>query len=88
MANRKAHFTESALYHGSDHPFQIGDTVRPGTDGVAWSSTNRSVAAEYGNKVYTVKPLGDITRFSGAAKEFGIHYSKVGYQVTGLAGGE
>jgi hypothetical protein len=85
MANRKAHFTQSAMYHGSDHAFQVGDTVRPGTDGVAWASTNRDVAAGYGSRVYNVEPISDVTRHSGAAKEFGIHYSSTGYKVTGVS---
>lgn len=76
------------FYHGSDYDFFIGDTVKPGKDGAAWASTNKDVAASYGSRVYKVEPIDDVTRHPGAAKEFGIHYSRTGYQVTGLAGGE
>ena len=73
------------FYHGSDHVFKEGDSVYPGNDGVAWASTNRDVAAGYGKTVYRVEPVGDVTRHTGAAKEFGIHYSRTGYIVKGQA---
>lgn len=85
MANRNAHFKDSAMFHGSDHAFNVGDTVLPGKDGFAWASTNRDVAAGYGSKVYTVKPIAQVYRHTGASKEFGIHYSPIGYTVTGTA---
>lgn len=84
MANRNKHFRESVLYHGSDYMFKPGETVLPGKDGVAWASTNRSVAAGYGANVYRVQPnADDVVRHPGAAKEFGIYYSKTGYNVQG-----
>ena len=73
------------LFHGSEHDFQPGDLVEPRTDGIAWASTNREVAGSYGSKVYRVEPSEDIKRQPGAAKEFGIHNSRTGFRVTGLA---
>lgn len=70
------------LFHGSSHAFEPKDIVNPGKDGVAWASTNPDVAQEYGEHLHEVEPLDDITRHSGAAKEFGIYYSKAGYRVT------
>jgi hypothetical protein len=75
------------LFHGSAHPFEIGDVVKPGKDGVAWSSTNPEVASGYGPTVYKVSALGDLTKHPGASKESGIHYSSAGYQVTGVHSG-
>lgn len=73
-------------YHGSDYDFSEGDTVRPGKgDNAAWASTNRDVAASYGATVYKVEPIEDVTRHPGAAKEFGIHYSRTGFRVIGKA---
>ena len=71
------------FFHGSNHRFQVGDTVVPGADGSAWASTNREVAAGYGSNVYRVEPIEDATPHPGAAKRFGIHYSKQGYKVLG-----
>lgn len=71
------------LFHGSDHPFEVGDTVRPGKDNLAWASTNPDVAEEYGSTVYRVSPIDDLTKHPGASKESGIHYSKSGYKVLG-----
>lgn len=75
------------FYHGTEADFNPGDLVEPRTDGVAWASTNREVAASYGSKVYHVEPAEDTTRHSGAAKEFGIHHSRIGFRVKGLADG-
>jgi hypothetical protein len=74
------------LFHGSEHDFQPGDMVEPRSDwGTAWASTNKDVAKGYGSKVYEVEPAEDIQRHRGAAKEFGIYHSKIGYRVKGLA---
>ena len=35
------------LYHGSTHPFGIGDIIKPTKDGVAWSTKHPNVAAMY-----------------------------------------
>lgn len=75
------------LFHGTDADLNPGDTVEPRTDGLAWASTNREVAASYGSKVYHVEPSEDIKRQPGAAKEFGIHNSRIGFKVKGLADG-
>ena len=84
MANRNAHFKQSALFHGSDHPFQVGDLVEPRSyANVAYASTNRDVAAGYGKHVYTVEPIGEVQKQAGAAKEFGIYHSKDGFRVLG-----
>ena len=84
MANRKAHFTQSALFHGSDHAFKVGDIVEPRSyAGVAYASTNREVASSYGANLYRVEPMGEVNRQAGAAKEFGIFHSKAGFKVVG-----
>ena len=69
------------FYHGTSHVFHPGETVVPGNDNLAWSSTNRDVAAQYGPNVYRVEPIADVTKHRGAKKEFGIHYSSTGYKV-------
>ena len=71
------------LFHGSSHEFSEGDLVEPRTDGLAWASTNREVAQSYGEHLYEVEPSEDIKRQPGAAKEFGIHNSRIGYRVKG-----
>lgn len=75
------------LFHGTNADLNPGDLVEPRTDGVAWASTNREVAAGYGSKLYHVEPAEDTTRHPGAAKEFGIHHSRIGFKVKGLADG-
>lgn len=81
---RNHEFKSSALYHGSAHPFKIGDIVEPRSyAGVAYASTNRDVAAGYGPNVYTVEPVGEVQRQAGAAKEFGIYHSRDGFRVIG-----
>ena len=86
MANRKAHFQQSAMFHGSDHAFNVGDIVEPRSyAGVAYASTNREVASSYGANLYTVEPIGEVSRQAGAAKEFGIYHSREGFRVTGKA---
>ena len=39
------------FYHGSDHPFNEGDTVTGG-----WATRSRIIAGLYGNRVYEVEP--------------------------------
>ena len=73
------------FYHGTEANFNPGDLVEPRTDGIAWASTNREVAASYGSKVYHVEPAEDTKRQPGAAKEFGIHNSRIGFKVKGLS---
>ena len=75
----------SDFYHGTSHDFQPGDVVKPLNGGLAWAATNRSVAEQYGPSVYRVEPIADVSRVSGAAKEFGIHASKTGFRVLGKA---
>jgi hypothetical protein len=73
------------FYHGTEADLNPGDLVEPRTEGIAWASTNRDVAASYGSKVYHVEPAEDTKRQPGAAKEFGIHNSRIGFKVKGLA---
>lgn len=37
----------SALFHGSIHPYKVGDTVTPGPDDLAWASSKPEIAAQY-----------------------------------------
>jgi hypothetical protein len=71
------------LFHGTEADLNPGDLVEPRTDNIAWASTNRDVASSYGSKVYEVEPSEDIQRHRGAAKEFGIYHSNIGYRVKG-----
>ena len=72
------------FYHGSNHHFQVGDTVEPRSyAGVAYASTNRDVASSYGSHLYRVAPIGDVKRQAGAAKEFGIYHAEKGFTVLG-----
>ena len=32
MARRKKEFSESAMFHGSNHPFSVGDLILPEKD--------------------------------------------------------
>lgn len=75
------------LFHGTDADLNPGDLVEPRHDGLAWASTNREVAAGYGSKVYSVEPAEDIHRHPGAMKKYGIHHSRIGFKVKGLADG-
>lgn len=45
--SRNEEFKIAALYHGTNHPFQIGDEIVPGTHGVAYATTNVGVAKAY-----------------------------------------
>jgi hypothetical protein len=74
--------SNAEFFHGTDHNFNIGDTVEPRSyAGVAYASTNREVAASYGKNVFKVEPIGEVKRQAGAAKEFGIHHAKEGFKV-------
>lgn len=78
-----APLNKKQFYHGTDHPFNVGDTVNTGKDGFAWASTNVDVAREYGPMVFTVSPTEDIAKVPGASKESGIYASRTGFTVTG-----
>lgn len=80
MGRNKNDFSRG-LFHGTDYPFLPGEHVNPGKDGIAWASTNREVAQSYGRHLFEVEPAADIQRHPGAAKEFGIHHSNIGYKV-------
>lgn len=72
------------FFHGTSHNFNIGDVVEPRSyAGVAYASTNRDVAAEYGPNIYKVEPIEDVQRQAGAAKEFGIYHARKGFRVIG-----
>lgn len=76
--------SNAEFFHGTSHNFNIGDVVEPRSyAGVAYASTNRDVASEYGPNIYKVEPIGEVQRQAGAAKEFGIHHAKEGFRVIG-----
>lgn len=35
------------LFHGSIHPYNVGDTISPGSDELAWASSKPETAAQY-----------------------------------------
>lgn len=60
---------EGPLYHGSYHPFQVGDLVEPGVGTASWGLSNRrytyctpwlEMAGSHGPAVYEVEPLGEL----------------------------
>lgn len=52
MGRNKVDFQQSALYHGTIHPFEIGDVVTPSYGGghdseYAWATSDRESAENY-----------------------------------------
>jgi len=35
------------LFHGSIHPYKVGETINPGPDDLAWASSDPKVATQY-----------------------------------------
>ena len=35
------------LFHGSIHPFKVGDVIKPGSDELAWATSNPETAKQY-----------------------------------------
>ena len=35
------------LFHGSIHPFNVGDTIKPGPDDLAWATSSPEIATQY-----------------------------------------
>lgn len=79
MANRNL----GPMFHGTDAHLNEGDLVEPRVQGLAWASTNRDVAAEYGKHIYEVHPAEDQERVKAAAAKFGIYASRTGFKVKG-----
>ena len=46
------------LYHGSNHPFKVGEAVEPRRK-EAWATHSKNVAGAYGFRVFEVEHLGD-----------------------------
>jgi hypothetical protein len=70
--SRSEEFRESALYHGTAHPFQIGDVVTPMNMGVAFAASDPRAASIYSSirshvtgkpaRLFQVQPIeGDDT---------------------------
>lgn len=61
MGRNNSDFQESALYHGSEHPFEPGDVVKPNKylGGVAFATPSMEGAAVFGRgHVFQVEALG------------------------------
>lgn len=88
--SRSEEFRKSALYHGTTHPFEIGDIVDKGVRGGAWATTYLGTASQYAAKrsydrggepkVYTVEPVNpeDVEDMG-----MGQSRSAAGFRVTG-----
>jgi hypothetical protein len=61
MADRNSNFRDSALYHGTSHPFEIGDIIEPRhieptnpynrpSDAKAWATPNADAAFSFGSR--------------------------------------
>jgi hypothetical protein len=95
---RNEEFRNSALYHGTNHPFEIGDVVVPGTHG-AYATIDAGVAKAYAEdkamtevspvneyripKVYTVEPLDYDEAGPDRYDTPGVTVSEKGFRVTG-----
>lgn len=98
MGRNNADFQNQALYHGTNHPFQIGDEVVPGIHG-AYATTDAGVARAYAEdkamtevspvneyripKVYTVEPLDPDEAGPDRYGTPGVTVSEKGFRVTG-----
>ena len=85
MPSRNDEFRNSVLYHGTNHAFEIGDTVHPTFDafdeGESHATDSLDIAKRYGDHVYTVEPLGDVEVHR---HDEGAHVvSRKGYRVVG-----
>lgn len=63
MPRNNSDFVQSALYHGTDHPFKAGDVISPSFDawqgGEVHASNSPTAASYFGAHVYEVEPLED-----------------------------
>lgn len=50
MAERNANFQSSALYHGTTHPFNIGDTVEPRNGNPAYATADLDYAITHADR--------------------------------------
>lgn len=71
MGRNNADFQNSALYHGTVHPFQVGDVVTPGEDGKAWATSDLGVAHDRAKQWVGFK-WNDLTR-EGKNTNYGEH---------------
>jgi hypothetical protein len=85
MGRNNKDFKETALYHGTSHPFEIGDMVTPSIlrgehDDRAWATTDLAEADYFGGgRVYEVAGLGD----EEVHPEYpDVRTSKTGFKVT------
>ena len=87
MGRNNADFEESALYHGTSHPFEVGDIVEPRMLGKAWATNSYETASRYGRqgvtRVFRVEPLvtGEPTSNSVGGKRY--ISSEWGFRVLG-----
>lgn len=83
MGRNNGDFQGSALYHGSEHPFEPGDTVKPNKHifGKAYATHNPEIASMFGRgHVFQVEPIGETeTEFADTAAPF--VSSKQGFKV-------
>ena len=57
MGRNNEDFQNQVLYHGSYHPFEVGDTVHPTSELMpAYAPSSRKEASTYGD-VYEVTPI-------------------------------
>ena len=98
MGRNNKDFQDQVLYHGSSHPFNVGDTVVPGGrgNGVAFATPYIDHAKFYAGKkgsVFTVEPLPDDETYeeqhewapNNEKGKLGYMTSEKGFKVTGKA---
>jgi hypothetical protein len=99
--SRSEEFRKSALYHGTTHPFEIGDIVEPRMSGfknfMAFAAEDPRAASVFAAakarkhdlppRVFTVEPLEDDDSYATEEGLGGmiISRSKKGFRVTGKA---
>jgi hypothetical protein len=82
MPRNNADFRASALFHGSFHPFEIGDIVKAPSELMpAYATDSREEAESYGD-VYKVEPVG--RTYSQKSPEGTTHHESFsGFRVIG-----
>jgi hypothetical protein len=65
MTRNNTDFKESALYHGTIHPFKEGDIVLPGSSGFSYATNNGGYAVRQANKQGVKNAMGPFKEDQG-----------------------
>jgi hypothetical protein len=76
------------FFHGSNHPFEVGDLVDPSFDswggGEAHATNDHMIASTYGDNVYQVEPIGHLKKISSDNATVHHYTSHDGFRVKGI----